>query len=62
MEVESVLVKSCMDSSVVREVMADHAQMAFGTPMFSQRPDAGYFIVLSRLTHNLGSKAKKEGI
>jgi hypothetical protein len=31
-----------MVQSKVWEVMADVAQTAFGTPMFSQRPDAGY--------------------
>lgn len=31
-----------MDRSEAREVMADHTQTAFGTPVFSQRPDTGY--------------------
>lgn len=34
-----------MAQSKVWEVMADLAQTAFGTPMFSRRPDAGYKLV-----------------
>jgi hypothetical protein len=31
-----------MDKSEAREVMADPTLTAFGTPMFSRCPDAGY--------------------
>jgi hypothetical protein len=42
MTLERVLAKPYIDRSEAREVMADHTQTAFGTPMFSQRQDAGY--------------------
>jgi hypothetical protein len=43
---EKVLEELCMVRSEAWEVMADLVQTAFGTPMFSQRPDTGYTIVL----------------
>jgi hypothetical protein len=37
-----VLREFCMVQSEVWKVMADLRRNAFGTPMFSQHPDAGY--------------------
>jgi hypothetical protein len=47
---EKVLKELCAVRSKVWELAADLMRTAFGTPMFSQRPDAGYHNVSTTIT------------